>query len=254
MRLEGKVVLVAGAASGMGAACADVARAHGAALHLVDLDEDALTSVAGRLGASHQACDLADPSSGELVVAACVERHGRIDGLVNAAAVMQTVPLLQISPEDFDRMFAVNVRGAFFLQQAAARAMVAAGRGGSIVNFASTAGRVGRPMASHYAASKAAVMSFSRSAALALAGDAVRVNAICPGLIETPMVEAIRQQRSTLLGTTPDAVQERWLETIPMRRLGEPSEVAETVAFLLSDAAPYLTGESLGVTGGTDGA
>ena len=250
--LEGKAVLVTGAASGMGRACAVRARELGASLLLTDRDADALERVAGELGAVADACDLTDVANAPRLVARCVEAHGAIDGLVNAAGIFTTRPLLEVTPEDFDRMFSVNVRALFFLQQAAGAAMRAAGRG-SIVNFSSTAARVGRPHAAHYAASKAAVIAATKSAAVALAPDGVRVNAICPGLIETPMVESIRHQRTEVFGTTPAKVQEHWEGLIPMRRLGRPEEVAALAAFLLSDAAGYLTGESIGVTGGTDG-
>jgi NAD(P)-dependent dehydrogenase (short-subunit alcohol dehydrogenase family) len=131
--------------------------------------------------------------------------------------------------------------------------MVEAGAGGSIVNFSSTAGRVGRPMASVYALTKAALLNLTRSSALALAPYGVRVNAVTPGIVETPMVQAIRATRAELLGTTAAAIREGWEESIPLGRLGDPSEVAEVAAFLLSDASSYVTGEQIGATGGTDG-
>jgi NAD(P)-dependent dehydrogenase (short-subunit alcohol dehydrogenase family) len=182
----------------------------------------------------------------------CLQAFGRVDGLVNAAGVMQTAALLDITPDGYDRIFDVNMRGAFFVMQAAAAAMVRGG-GGSIVNFSSTAGRGLRPLASHYAAGKAGIINVTRSAAVALAPEGVRVNAVVPGLIETPMIAAIREQRHQVAGTPPDEVQRRWIQTIPMGRIGEPREVAEVVVFLLSDAASYVTGEAIGVNGGTDG-
>ncbi len=249
---EGRAILVTGAASGMGRACAELFAQRGAKLLLVDRDAQALAQVADALGAPAEACDLTDVAQAPRLVARCLELHGALDGLVNAAGVFQTRPLLEIAPEDFDRVFAVNVRALFFLQQAAAAAMAERARG-SIVNFSSTAGRVGRPHAAHYAASKAAVIALTRSAAVALAPSGVRVNAVCPGLIETPMVEAIRHERTQMFDTTPDAVQEHWRAIIPLGRLGTAAEVAELTAFLLSDAAAYVTGESVGATGGTDG-
>jgi NAD(P)-dependent dehydrogenase (short-subunit alcohol dehydrogenase family) len=197
-------------------------------------------------------CDVTDVTNAQRVVSRCVDELGALDGLVNAAGIFQTQPLLEITLDDFDRMMAVNLRGLFFQLQAAAAAMSAAG-GGSIVNMSSTAGRVGRPFAAHYAASKAGVIALSQSAAVALAPARVRVNAVCPGVIETPMIEAIRHQRSEIFATTPQAVDEHWRERIPFGRLGTADEVAGVVGFLLSDAAGYVTGESVGVTGGTDG-
>ena len=251
--LRGKSVLVTGAASGLGAACARLASARGAELYLVDREAAALADVANDLDAPYEVIDLADVDQVPRVVARCVEAHGGIDGLISAAGVMQTQRVLDITPEDFDRIFSVNARAAFFVMQAAAREMSTRG-GGSIVNFSSTAGRVGRPLASHYAATKAAVISFTRSAAVALAPDGVRVNAVVPGLIETPMVARIRAERSDLLDTTPEEVQGGWGALIPLGRTGRPEEVAELVVYLLSDAAGYITGESIGVSGGTDGA
>jgi D-sorbitol dehydrogenase (acceptor) len=251
--LEGKSVLVTGAASGMGAACAELAAERGARVLLVDRDAERLSLAAERIGMPWEVCDVADVEATRQLARACVERHGGVDGLVNAAGVMQTAAYLDITPAQFDRIVAVNLRGLFFLQQAVAREMVDAGRGGSIVNFSSTAGRVGRPLATHYAATKAAILNLTRSVAVALAPHGVRVNAVCPGLIETPMIESIRRERTRLLDTTPEEVQRHWEQTVPLGRLGTAGEVAEIVAFLLSDAASYVTGEQIGATGGTDG-
>jgi NAD(P)-dependent dehydrogenase (short-subunit alcohol dehydrogenase family) len=250
--LAGKAIIITGAASGIGRACAELTAQQGARLLLVDRDADALEPVAGSVGGHADVCDLGDTANAGRLVERCVADYGAIDGLVNAAGVFQTRPLLEITVEDYDRLFTVNVRGLFFLQQAAARVMAEQGRG-SIVNLASTAARVGRPHAAHYAMAKAAVVALTQSAAAALGAAGVRVNAVCPGLIETPMIERIRQERADIFDTTPDAVLDRWESMIPMRRLGTAPEVAAAAAFLLSDAASYITGESLGIHGGTNG-
>jgi NAD(P)-dependent dehydrogenase (short-subunit alcohol dehydrogenase family) len=251
--LDDKVVLVTGAASGLGAASATLAVDRGARVLLADRDAERLEAVAASIDMPWEACDVADPAQTERLAESCVARFGRIDGLVSAAGVSHTCPLLEIAPEDFDRVVAVNLRGAFFLQQAVASRLVQAGDGGSIVNFSSTAGRVGRPLASVYALTKAAVRNMTRSAALALAADGVRVNAVTPGIVETPMIEAIIEARASVLATTPAAIYEGWEAVVPLGRLGRPTEVAEIVAFLLSDASSYVTGEEIGATGGTDG-
>jgi NAD(P)-dependent dehydrogenase (short-subunit alcohol dehydrogenase family) len=250
-QLEGKVVLVTGAASGMGAACAELALERGALVIGVDRDEAALAALAGRIDIPYELCDLAEVDSLPQLVDRCADRHGRLDGLVNAAGVFQTGKLLEITPAQFDRIFAINVRGLFFIQQAVA-AHMATQRGGSIVNFSSTAARIPRPISSHYAASKAAVVSITRSAAAALGVHGVRVNAVCPGIIQTPMIEAVQRERAELFDTTPDAIAQAWRDDHPMGRLGLPHEVADVVAFLLSDASSYVNGESIGIHGGSD--
>lgn len=251
--LDGKAILVTGAASGLGAACAALAAERGAQVLLADRDAERLEQVAGELGMPWEVCDVTGTDAVERLAQACTEQLGRVNGLVSAAGVTHTVPLLEITPEDFDRVVAVNLRAPFFLQQAVARRMVEAGTRGSIVNFSSTAGRVGRPLASVYALTKAAIINLTRSGALALAPHGVRVNAVTPGIVETPMIEAIRQRRADVQGTTPEAIQQGWEQSVPLGRLGTPAEVAETVAFLLSDASSYITGEQIGITGGTDG-
>jgi NAD(P)-dependent dehydrogenase (short-subunit alcohol dehydrogenase family) len=249
--LADRVVLVTGAASGLGRACALEAHARGARVVVADRSE-AVHELAAELDGGFAALlDVTDVAATAALVERVERELGRVDGFVNAAGVMGTQPLLEVSPEQFDAVFAVNVRGAYFAMQAVARSMQRTG-GGSIVNFASTSGRVGRLLSSHYAASKAAVISFTRSAALALA-PAIRVNSVAPGMIETPMIAGIREDRARILDSAPEAIQDHWTGTVPLGRLGTPEEVATVVAFLLSDRASYVTGEDIGIHGGTNG-
>lgn len=246
--LVGKVVIVTGAASGMGLACAELALDRGAAVLAVDRDENALAGMKARPQLRTKVADLSDLSTIPDLIDFCQAELGGVHGLVNSAGIFQTRQMLDVTEDDFDLVFAINVRALFFLQQAAARVMDE----GSIVNFASTAARVARPASSHYAASKAAVVSLSRSAATAWGPRGIRVNSICPGVIATPMIDAILQEQSEIAGVSPAALEESWRAKNPLGRLGTPLEVAELVVFLLSDAAAYITGESIGVNGGAD--
>ncbi|WP_331748381.1 SDR family NAD(P)-dependent oxidoreductase [Streptomyces chartreusis] len=244
--MRGKVVMVTGAASGLGAACVELLLKQGATV--VGLDRQ---SAPPPPRGSWIPLDLADVSAIGPAVRRAVEQHGRLDGLVNAAGVMDTRPFMQISPADFDKIFSVNVRAAFFVLQAAAEHMAHTG-GGSAVLFSSTGGRVGRPLAAHYAASKAAMISLVKSTSVALADVGVRVNCVSPGLVETPMLQDIRRRRAAQGAPSADSVRHDWESRIPLGRLGSPSEVAEVVAFLVSDAASYVTGEDIGVHGGLE--
>jgi NAD(P)-dependent dehydrogenase (short-subunit alcohol dehydrogenase family) len=240
---NGKVVAVTGAASGLGEACAALMAERGATV--VGVDRVVGTPLPGG------SWDVVDLSEVEAIPAVdrWVERHGRVDGLVNAAGIMHTGNFAEVAPSDFDRVFAINVRAAFFLLQAVAPVMEEAGQG-SVVLFSSTAGRIGRPLAAAYAASKAANWSIVQSASLAYAEAGIRVNAVSPGLIETPMLEGIRVARTELGAPSPEAVREEWESRVPLGRLGSPAEVAALVAFLISDASSYITGEDIGVHGG----
>ncbi|WP_166459319.1 SDR family NAD(P)-dependent oxidoreductase [Amycolatopsis pithecellobii] len=245
--MKGKVVAVTGAASGLGEACVQLLVERNATV--IGIDRQAAPPPPG---GSWVTLDLADVDAIGPVLRHAVAEYGRLDGLVNAAGVMDTQPFARITPAAFDRIFCVNVRGAFFAVQAAAEEMARSG-GGSVVLFASTAGRVGRPFAAHYAASKAATISLVKSAAVALAEGGIRVNSVSPGLVETPMLEGIRAARTELGADSPDAVRREWESRIPLGRLGSPTEVAELVAFLVSDAAAYITGEDFGIHGGLQG-
>lgn len=245
--MQGKVIAVTGAASGLGAASAQLLAERGATVIGIDRQPD-LPLERG----SWATVDLADVDAIAPALSEAVAVHGRLDGLVNAAGVMDTRRFDQINPADFDRVVSINFRGAFFLLQAAAVEMARTG-GGSAVLFASTAGRVGRPLAAHYAASKAAVISLATSASVALAGSGIRVNTVSPGLVETPMLRGIRSARTDQGADSPESVRREWESRIPLGRLGHPTEVAEVVAFLISDASAYVTGEDFGIHGGLQG-
>ncbi|HVO53862.1 MAG TPA: SDR family oxidoreductase [Solirubrobacterales bacterium] len=242
--MKGKVVVVTGAASGLGKACAGLLAERGAVV--IGIDH---RSADAPPGGGWETLDLREVEAIAPTLKRWAERYDGLDGFVNAAGVMDTRAFMEITPADFDRVFEINVRAGFFLLQAAADEMARSG-GGSAVLFSSTAGRIGRPLAAHYAASKAATASLAQSAALALGERGIRVNAISPGLIETPMLEEIRAARTALGADSPEAVREEWETRIPLGRIGTPSDVAEVVAFLISDASEFVTGEDFGIHGG----
>lgn len=255
--LDGRAAIVTGAGGGIGRSISLKLASEGANLVLTDINEELLQTtvqLCTELGVSAfgYSLDLTDVNALATVVEQTKFHFQRIDVLANVAGIMETRPFLEIKAEEWNRMFTINVATTFQLTQLAAKEMIAQGNGGSIINLSSTAGRLHRPMAAHYAASKAAVISLTRSAAVALAPHQIRVNALCPGIIDTPMIQQVRESRSELLAISQDDVQKHWERIIPMGRLASSDEVADLAAFLASDASKYITGEAIGINGGTD--
>ncbi|MCP3934742.1 MAG: SDR family oxidoreductase [Actinomycetia bacterium] len=240
-----KVVVVTGAASGMGAASAREFAGRGASVVLVDIDEVGATRVAAECaGAVVVAGDLADSAFCDSTIAAVVDRFGSIDVLVNAAGTIHRANSLGTSDDDWRRVMSVNVDAMFFLCRAALRHMTSAGSG-SIVNFGSIWGGVGSAGSTAYCVSKGAVHQLTRALALDHAEQGIRVNAVAPGEVNTPMLSSQRDAPPTAedLQALADA-------TIPMKRLAEPEEIAKVVVFLASDDASYMTGEIVHVDAG----
>ena len=210
-RLEGKRAVVTGAARGIGAAIARRFIAEGAQVAIIDLPSDLLPAVADAMGAAAIVGDLADPGAAARAVDAAIDGLGGVDILVNNAGILRFSPLLDITVEEWDLTFAINVRAMLLTTQVSARAMIAAGHGGTIVNMASMGGKVGSPNQAHYAASKAAVISLTRVSAMELGEHGITVNCICPGYVltemgadtRTPEKVALcrRSHRSTASGT-----------------------------------------------------
>jgi NAD(P)-dependent dehydrogenase (short-subunit alcohol dehydrogenase family) len=240
---------VTGAASGIGRAAVDVLREKGWRVAALDRDATALTELrktfAGRDDVLCLEADVVDEAAVERCVAEVVATFGAIDGVVNSAGIGRDIPALDTPVDLFKRILDVNVIGSFIVARAAARAMRAAKTGGSIVNIASISGLRGSKGRVAYGASKGAVVTMTQVLANDLAGDRIRVNAIAPGPIETPMVRDIHT----------DADRQLYMRYVPMARYGTPEEIASAVAFLLdSKAAGYITGEILAVDGGYRGA
>jgi len=250
-------VLISGAAGGIGAAIGRTLAEAGHAVALGDLDAARCGALVRDLeAAGRRACavslDITDAASVEAALDTAEAALGPIDRVVASAGIIAKAPFLELTPEAWDRTIRVNLTGTWLLFQRAARRMVAAQRPGAFVAISSVAGRSGRATAADYAASKAGVISVVRSAALALAAQGIRVNAVCPGVVETPMTEAIHEQAGRELGITREESLARMVAGIPMGRVETPQEVADAVAFLLSDQARYITGQALNVDGGIE--
>ena len=249
---ENKVAIVTGAASGIGRGIAERLAAEGASVLVADIDEAGASEVADAIGegAASAVCDVTDEASLEATVATAVERFGRLDILVNNAGILQISPVVETDVADWDRMFAVNVRGMFLGSKVAAKRLIEQGEGGSIINAASGAGRHGVGMLSHYCATKACAISMTQSLALELAPHKIRVNAYAPGHIMTPMWDDIWEPYAARVGKSVDEIKEIFLGTIPWGRYGAADDVAPGVSWLCSDDAGYVTGQTLGINGG----
>jgi meso-butanediol dehydrogenase/(S,S)-butanediol dehydrogenase/diacetyl reductase len=224
----------------------------GYAVGLLDRSAEALQETANRLGGKPCLCATVDVSHADEVDAAVDETartFGRLDVAVSAAGVHQVTPFLDLAGADWERVIAVNLNGTFHLGQAAARIMVRAGSG-SIINLASTAGKVGRPLSAHYSASKFGVIGLTQSMALALAADGIRVNAVCPGIIDTPMWARIDAELTNLTGGVPGEAMKAQIAEIPVGRAGSAEEVSDLILFLAGDGARYITGQAINVSGG----
>lgn len=249
--LSGRVALVTGAATGIGLATAHRLADAGAEVLLVDIDADAARSAAADLGsgAAFLGLDVTAPGAAAEAVDSCVELFGRVDILVNNAGIYPLQPVLAATPETLDRTYAINVRACILFAQAAARAMVGAGRGGRIVNIASI--EAYHPAAvgfAGYGATKGAIISFTKHLALELAPHRITVNAVAPGPVLTEGVSALG---SGTVGAEHGAqLVERFVERIPLGRLAEPDDIGTAALFFASDAADYITGETLLVDGG----
>jgi len=244
--LQGRVVVITGGAQGIGEACARRLVQDGAAVALWDLADDAGRQLAEALDAAggqalYLHCNVAHKAEVDAALAATLTRFGHVDGLVNNAGIFKAAPFLDITEADWDAVIAVNLKGSFLVGQAVAREMVNRQRG-AIVNMSSVNGTLTIPSIASYNASKGAINQLTRVMALSLADQGVRVNAVAPGTIATELA------KNAVL--TSDEAKARIMSRTPMKRLGEPGEIADVVAFLLSDAASYMTGEIVVVDGG----
>lgn len=239
--LAGKVCIVTGAAQGIGEACARRFAREGAKVVLSDVEDARGEALARELGGQYVHCDVGDRLQVETLVQQALLGHGRIDVLVNNAGIFRAAEFLDVSEADFDAVIRVNLKGSFLVGQAVAREMAKAGRG-AIVNMSSVNAVMAIPTIASYNMSKGGINQLTRAMALALADKGIRVNAVAPGTIATELA-------AKAVLTSEDA-KKKILSRTPLKRLGEPSEVADVVAWLASDAASYVTGEIVVVDGG----
>ncbi|MFI5444844.1 SDR family NAD(P)-dependent oxidoreductase [Polaromonas sp. UC242_47] len=239
--LKDKVCIVTGGAQGIGEACARRFAREGAQVVIADLADTPGQALATELGALFVHCDVGDKAQVDAVVARTVQAHGRIDVLVNNAGIFRAADFLDVTEADFDAVLRVNIKGSFLMGQAVARVMAQAG-GGNIVNMSSVNGVLAIPTIASYNVSKGGINQLTRVMALALADKGIRVNAVAPGTIATELAA-----KAVL---TSEEAKAKIMSRTPMKRLGEPSEIADVVAWLVSDAASYVTGEIVVVDGG----
>ena len=239
--LAGRVCLVTGGAQGIGEACVRRFASEGAKAVIADINDERGQALARELDALFVHCDVGDKAQVEAAVAVVMREHGRIDVLVNNAGIFRSADFLDVSEADFDAVLRVNLKGAFLMGQAVAREMAKTGKG-SIVNMSSVNGVLAIPSISSYNVSKGGLNQLTRVMAIALVDKGIRVNAVAPGTIATELAA-----KAVL---TNEEATRRVMSRTPMKRFGEPREVADTVAYLASDAASYITGEIVVVDGG----
>jgi D-sorbitol dehydrogenase (acceptor) len=249
MRLKGKRALITGAARGIGRAFAEAYIREGAEVVIGDINLPAAQATAEEIGATAQALDVTDQASIDACMAV-MAAGGGIDILINNAAIFTADPIADITRADYDRCFAINVAGTLFTLQAAAKLMIAQGRGGRIINMASQAGRRGEPLVAVYCATKAAVISLTQSAALNLIAHRINVNAIAPGVVDGDHWDGVDAFFARLEGKAPGQKKREVGAAVPYGRMGTAQDLTGMAVFLASDEAEYILAQTYNVDGG----
>lgn len=252
MNISGRVAIVTGGARGIGRAIVDRYVREGLQVAIADVRLDEAQTVARDIGPRAFAVelDVTRQDSIDAMVKRVVEEAGQVDVLVNSAGLFDMLPLLDVTRESYGRVFSVNVEGLLFTLQTVAKQMIRQGRGGKIINLASQAGRRGEPLVSIYCASKAAVISLTQSAGLALIKHRINVNAIAPGVIDTPMYDEVDALCAKHMNIPIGENKRQVAAGVPFGRMGRPEELASMAAFLASEDAGYVVAQTYGVDGG----
>lgn len=252
MRLQGKTALITGAARGIGLEFARAYIAEGARVALADINADAVSAAAAGLGDQAVAVqmDVTRQDSVDAGFAEAIGAMGQLDILINNAALFTAAPFEDISRADYDRVMAVNLTGTFLCMQAAARHMIARGKGGKIINMASQAGRRGEPLVAVYCASKAAVISMTQSAGLGLIRHGINVNAIAPGVVDGEHWDVVDEHFAKLEGLKPGEKKRMVGASVPFGRMGVASDLTGMAIFLATPEAEYIVAQCFGVDGG----
>ncbi len=252
MRLNGKSALITGAARGIGYGFAKAYIAEGATVAIADINLDAATKAATQLGASAYPVqmDVSDQSSIDAAVATVVDHAGKLDILINNAALFDAAETVDITRESYDRLYAVNVAGSLFTMQAAAKQMIAQGHGGKIINMASQAGRRGEAVVLVYCSTKAAVISMTQSAGLNLIKHGINVNAIAPGVVDGAHWEHVDAMFAKLEGKEIGQKKAEVAAGVPAGRFAVPEDLTGMAIFLASSDADYIVSQTYNVDGG----
>ena len=251
MRHQGKVAVVTGGANGIGRGCVERLVEDGASVVIADLDEvaaeEVVTAADGR--AVFARTDVTDEHAVEAAFDLAVERFGRLDIAINNAGVIFVAPLVESTSEQWRKLLDVNVMGVVHGCRSAAKRMINSGQGGVIVNASSGGGRHGVPNFAHYCASKAAITMLSQSLSIELAPHRIRVNCYAPGHIQTPLWDDIAEGFGAVSGQSREETLETFLSTVPWGRFGTPRDVANTVSWLCTDDAEYISGQCIAMNG-----
>ena len=252
MRLAGKSALITGSARGIGRAFAEAYVREGATVAIADINLEAAQKTASEIGANAYAVklDVTDQASIDAAVKAVESKAGGLDILINNAALFDLAPIVEISRASYEKLFSVNVAGTLFMLQAAARSMIARGKGGRIINIASQAGRRGEPLVAVYCATKAAVISLTQSAGLDLIKHRINVNGIAPGVVDSDMWDEV-DSLFAKYENRPKGEKKRLVgEGVPYGRMGKPEDLTGMAVFLASDEAEYIVAQTYNVDGG----